>query len=82
MESKKKFKEHRNLKVYEQSGYQYKSTPTIILKGNWLEQCGFDIGTAIIVKCEDGRLTITRDNDGLYGESIENLPVGNVAENI
>ena len=27
-------KKFRNMKVYEQSGYQYKSTPAIMLKGN------------------------------------------------
>ncbi len=28
------FKEYRNMKVYEQSGYNYKATPTIMLKGS------------------------------------------------
>lgn len=27
------FKKFRKMKVYEQSGYRYKSTPTIMLKG-------------------------------------------------
>ena len=31
------FKKIRNMKVYEQSGYQYKATPTIMLKGQWLK---------------------------------------------
>lgn len=31
------FKEYRNMKVYEQSGYHYKATPTIMLKGQWLK---------------------------------------------
>ena len=26
----------RSMKVHEQSGYNYKATPTIILKGQWL----------------------------------------------
>ena len=30
------FKKIRNMKVYEQSSYQYKATPTIMLKGQWL----------------------------------------------
>ena len=54
------FKEYRNMKVYEQSGYQYKATPTIMLKGLWLKECDFDIGTPVTVKCESGKLTITR----------------------
>ncbi len=31
-------KEYRKMKVYEQSGYRYKSTPTIMLKGQWLKE--------------------------------------------
>ncbi|MCR4691305.1 MAG: type I toxin-antitoxin system SymE family toxin [Lachnospiraceae bacterium] len=59
----KGFKEYRKMKVYEQSGYRYKSTPTIMLKGAWLRDCGFDEGTPITVKCESGRLTITRADE-------------------
>lgn len=57
------FKEYRNMKVYEQSGYHYKATPAIMLKGQWLRELGFDEGTPITVRCEDGRLTITRADD-------------------
>ena len=57
------FKEYRNMKVYEQSGYQYKATPAIMLKGQWLRELGFDEGTPITVRFEDGRLTITRADD-------------------
>lgn len=32
------YKEYREMKVYEQSGYNYKPTPTIVLKGKWLEE--------------------------------------------
>lgn len=51
------------MKVYEQGGYKYKPTPTITLKGQWLEELGFDIDTPIIVKCEGGRLTITVEGE-------------------
>lgn len=54
-------KEYRNMKVCEQSGYKYKATPTIILKGQWLEELGFNIGDPLLVKCEDGKLIITPD---------------------
>ena len=54
------FKEYRSMKVYEQCGYHYKATPTITLKGQWLKDCGFDMGTPIDVRCEGGKLTITR----------------------
>ncbi|MDO4338928.1 MAG: SymE family type I addiction module toxin [Eubacteriales bacterium] len=51
-------KKFRNMKVYEQSGYQYKSTPAIMLKGQWLREAGFDCKTSINVTCEEGRLVI------------------------
>ena len=59
----KRFKEYRNLKVYEMSGYQYKPVPTITLKGAWLRDCGFEEGAPITVRCEGGRLTITRSDE-------------------
>ena len=51
----------RSIKVYGQSGYKYQETPTIMLKGMWLKELGFDIGDYISVTCEDGRLVITLD---------------------
>ena len=60
-------KKFRNMKVYEQSGYQYKSTPAIMLKGQWLREAGFDCGTSITVTCEEGRLVIVPREEGLYG---------------
>ncbi len=55
-----KAKSNRPMKVYETSGYQYKPTPTIILKGQWLEQFGFGAGEKISVLCEEGKLTVTK----------------------
>lgn len=43
----KEVKTTRNLKVIEQSGYRYQATPTVMLKGKWLSEFGFDIGTCI-----------------------------------
>lgn len=54
-----KRKNYRHLKVHGSSGYQYKETPTIIMKGNWLKEFGFDSNTAITVECADGKLIIT-----------------------
>lgn len=51
----------RNLKVYEQSGYKYKATPAIMLKGQWLKEAGFEIGDYITVTVEDGKLIIAPD---------------------
>ena len=48
----------RKLKVYSQSGYRYKDAPTIMLKGQWLKELGFDSDTHISVECENGKLTI------------------------
>ena len=61
------FKKFRKMKVYNASGYNYKDTPTIILKGDWLEQSGFNIGSLIQVECEDGKLVITqREEEAEY----------------
>ena len=57
------FKKERKMKVYAQSGYKYKDTATIILKGDWREDCGFEPGTPIRVECEGGRLVITRQDE-------------------
>ena len=51
----------RSVKVYGQSGYKYRETPTIMLKGMWLKEAGFDIGDYISVTCEDGKIIITQD---------------------
>ena len=51
----------RSVKVYGQSGYKYRETPTIMLKGLWLKEGGFDIGDYISVTCEDGKIIITQD---------------------
>ena len=45
------FKKFRKMKVYNVSGYNYKDTPTIILKGDWLKETGFDIGSLVL--CQD-----------------------------
>lgn len=57
------------MKVYAQSGYRYKPTPTITLKGAWLEEWGFMIDTPVIVKCEKGKLTIIKQSE--EGNSVD-----------
>ncbi len=42
------FKTNRTLKVYEQGGYRYKLTPTITLKGKWLEELNFPAGAPLL----------------------------------
>lgn len=56
-------KKERKLKVYAQSGYKYKETATITLKGDWLKEYGFEPGTPIKVECQNGRLVITRSDE-------------------
>lgn len=57
------FKKERKMKVYAQSGYKYKDTATIILKGEWLKACGFEPGTPITVSCYDGKLEIKANKE-------------------
>lgn len=53
----------RQMKVYGQSGYRYKKTPTIMLKGKWFKELGFGIGNYISINCENGKLIITIDEE-------------------
>lgn len=62
-------KKERNIKVYSTSGYQYRDTPTIILKGQWLKEAGFEIGDHITVRCEDGKLVIAQDAERAKAEA-------------
>lgn len=54
-------KNKRSIKVYGMSGYKYRTTPTIMLKGQWLAELGFEIGDYITISCEDGKIVITPD---------------------
>ena len=58
-----KSKKVRNIKVISQSGRNYKPTPTVILKGQWLNEMGFEIGDQIKVECEQGKLVISLDRE-------------------
>lgn len=53
----------RSMKVYGMSGYEYQQTPTIMLKGKWLEQLNFHIGDYVTISCEDGKLIIIPDTE-------------------
>jgi len=64
------YKEHRELKVYEASGRNYKSIPQIRLQGDWLKDFDFDIGTPINVECRGGAILITRA-DMIWGKAKE-----------
>lgn len=73
-------KKTRNMKVYEQAGYNYKSTPTIMLKGQWLREAGFDCGASITVTCEEGRLIITSREEISFIDAFEKQQISMVAE--
>ena len=61
-------KETRNVKVYGKFVSRDKSyRPQIRLEGLWLSESGFDVGDHISVVCEDGRLTINRNNSDSNG---------------
>ncbi|MDE5698121.1 MAG: type I toxin-antitoxin system SymE family toxin [Lachnospiraceae bacterium] len=51
----------RKLTVYNGRGAFKKSPPQILLQGNWLEKTGFSVGDKITVKCQQGRLVITKN---------------------
>ena len=55
------FKNLRSMKGHETSGYRYKPTLAILLKGQWLKELGFEIGGYVSISCENGRLVITPD---------------------
>lgn len=56
-------KKKHNLKVYGQSGYKYRETPTIILKGQWLKDAGFNVGDNISLECDAGMITIKNSTE-------------------
>lgn len=51
----------RSVKGYGQSGYKYREMATIMIKGLWLKDVGFDIEDYISVIREDGKIIITQD---------------------
>ena len=74
-------KKIRNMKVYNVHRYEdYKDTPTIIMKGEWLKEAGFDIGSLIQVECEEGKLIITPREEMDYIDTVQKMPVRKVAE--
>lgn len=52
----------RKLKVYEKfiGSTNCKSVPTIILRGKWLKDAGFEIGEYVEVECIDDKITLTK----------------------
>lgn len=57
----KQRKEFRELTVSETCGYNYSRVPGIRIQGKWLAELGFEPGDAVLVRCEDGKIVITKD---------------------
>lgn len=55
-----KDKTTRKLKVYNQSQADKWNVPTIILKGEWLRQYGFECNNQIQVTCEQDKIIIIK----------------------
>ena len=47
-----------NIVLYPTSGYNHKDTPTLQLKGSYLQAFGFRIGDPVTVHLEDRRIVI------------------------
>ena len=54
----------RNLKVYNQSRNGYTNIPTILLKGHWLKEFGFNMGDQVILICNNDEIIIRKVNKG------------------
>ena len=52
----------RNLKVYNQSRNGYSNIPTILLKGHWLKEFGFNMGDQVILICNNDEIIIRKLN--------------------
>ena len=52
----------RKLKIYNQSmgGGNYTSVPTILLKGKWLEEAGFNMGEYVAIDIEGNRIILSK----------------------
>lgn len=48
----------RKIKVNATSGYEYKDVPSLQLKGQYLENFGFPIGTKVDVKISDSQIIV------------------------
>ena len=45
----------KGIKSVEMSGKNYEPTPTIIKKGQWLKEFGFEIWTKYQAECKEGK---------------------------
>ena len=58
--NKKEVLKERKLKVYQQSRGNNYNVPTIVLKGVWLKEFGFNIQNEVVVICDQNRIKIKK----------------------
>ena len=54
------------MKIYGMSGYNYKSTPTIMLKGQWLKELGFENDKLVITP--DAEMAVLKEAEAAFME--------------
>lgn len=62
----------RKLKIYDQSN-GYKFVPTLMIKGDWVKEYGFNSGDYIEVKCENEKIIITKIEEENIPKVIDNF---------
>jgi HSP20-like domain of unknown function (DUF1813). len=53
---------NRTLKVYQSYDSNNKSIPEIRLKGHWLNEIGFSVGSAVTIECFEEEIIIKKEN--------------------
>lgn len=56
-------KEYRELTVSEATNYGRRTAPMLRIQGLWFQELGFHIGDPVLVKCEDGKIIISVDEE-------------------
>ena len=70
-----KNQKNRSMKVHSQSGRNYKATPTIILKGQWLQEMGFELDHLKMPELISNEYPVymSEDEEELYSDMAEDL---------
>ena len=54
-------KEYRRMTVMEATDYSRQPTPMLRIRGLWLQELGFVAGDSVLVRCEEGKLIVTKE---------------------
>ncbi len=49
------------MKAYPATVSSGKNVPQFIIQGNWVEQCGFEVGCSVRVECYPNKLVILKE---------------------